>query len=108
MLARLEAANGVPVTVMASVGGAQPDRQEVTVKGRDRSYRITDFYELSASDGGAFAPALEPAADPRGESLQRQLDQLDKCLRGQPHLLATPAEALSVQEKVETMLAGKG
>ena len=78
------------------------------MKGARRSYRITDFYELTASEGGAFTPAQEPAADPRVESLQRQLTELDNCLRGEPHLLATPQEALSVQEKIEAMLVGQG
>ena len=44
MLARLENAEGRPVSIMASVGGAQPDRQELTIKGAMASRRITDFY----------------------------------------------------------------
>ncbi|MCA1241485.1 Gfo/Idh/MocA family oxidoreductase [Stappia stellulata] len=107
MQARLEAAAGVPVTVMASVGGAQPDRQEVTVKGARASYRISEFSILTRSDGGPFAP-LEPApSDTRAASLKAQLDALALCLKGQPHPLATPQEALSVQRLIEAMLVGK-
>jgi predicted dehydrogenase len=108
ILARLEASDGTPVTIMGSVGGAQPDRQEVTVKGVQRSYRFRDFYELRSSEGGDFVTAIEFPTDPRVDSLQRQLTELDKCVRGQPHILATVREALSVQETIEDMLVGKG
>jgi predicted dehydrogenase len=106
ILARLEAADGAPVSILGSVGGAQPDRQEVTIKGALQSHRVSDFYRHAVSDGGPFVASHPDPADPRAVSLGRQLDELDKCLRGEPHLLATPAEALSVQEKVEGMLSG--
>jgi hypothetical protein len=104
--ARLENAAGIPVSVFGSVGGAQPDRQEVTVKGPERSYRFLEFYQLWASSGGEFREILPRPADPRADTLQRQLDELDKCLRGEAHVLATLRDALSVQEKVEGLLAG--
>jgi len=103
--ARLENADGVAVSVFGTVGGVQPDRQEMTIKGTARSYRVAEFHLLSASDGGPFEPAGQPPADPRAVSLRAQLDELDKAIRGQPHRLATPAEALHVQELVEAMLA---
>jgi predicted dehydrogenase len=106
ILARLEAADGAPVSILGAVGGAQPDRQEVTIKGSLQSHRVSDFHRHAISDGGPFIATRPEPADPRAESLARQLDELEKCLRGAPHLLATPAEALSVQEKVEGMLAG--
>lgn len=105
MAARLENAQGVPVSVFASVGGQQPDRQEMTIKGAARSYRVAEFYLLSVSDGGPFEPVGAPPADPRAVSLKAQLDELDKAVRGEGHKLATPAEALAVQELVEAMLA---
>jgi predicted dehydrogenase len=108
ILARLEAADGAPVSILGAVGGAQPDRQEVTIKGALQSHRITDFYRHAISDGGPFAPTRPEPEDPRAESLGAQLDALAKCIRGEAHVLATPAEALSVQEKVEGMLAGYG
>jgi len=106
ILARLEAAGGAPVSILGAVGGAQPDRQELTVKGSLQSHRITDFHIHAVSDGGPFKATRPEPADRRAESLRRQLDELEKCLRGEPHRLATVAEALSVQEKVEAMLAG--
>jgi hypothetical protein len=54
LLARLETTDARPVTIMASVGGAQPDRQELTIKGTSASRRITDFYVDALSDGGPF------------------------------------------------------
>ncbi len=105
VLARLENADGVPVTILGSVGGAQPDRQEVTVKGSERSYRISEFYQLWSSEGEDFKEVLQRPADPRRDSLQRQLNELDNCLNGDSHVLATPQEALSVQEKIEGILA---
>lgn len=106
MLARLEAADGRPVSVFGSVGGARPDRQEVTVLGERRSYRLFDFYELEASDGGAWTSARTPDGDPRAEALHCQLDELARCVAGKPHALATLAEAFAVQEAVEAMLKG--
>lgn len=107
MLARLEAADGRPVTIMASVGGAQPDRQELTIKGSAASRRITDFYVDAISYGAEFTELGERPADPRAASLKAQLDDLLLCIDGQPNRLATPEEALRVQRLVEQMLVGK-
>ena len=94
--------------MLGSVGGAQPDRQEVTVKGSKASFRFTEFYQLWKSSGGEWQAAYDFPADPRRDSLQRQLGELDRCARGEPHRLASPEEALRVQVLVEGMLAGKG
>ena len=106
LLARLETPDGLPVSVFGSVGGRQPDRQEVTVKGSRRSYRIADFYHLQVSDGGAFAEARSPKGDAREEALNAQLSQLALCAAGQPHALATVAEAFAVQTWIEALLDG--
>ncbi len=107
MLARLETAEGTPVTVMASVGGAQPDRQELTVKGSAKSWRVSDFYAEAHSEGGPFVALERNLGDPRTASLKAQLDDLLLLMAGQPNRLATPAEALRVQKLVEAMLTGK-
>ncbi len=108
ILARLETADGRPVSVIGTVGGVQPDRQEVTVKATTTSFRFTEFYPLWRAVCGEWTAAYEFPADPRRSSLQRQLDELDKCVRGETHLLATPEEALRVQVLIEGMLAGQG
>ncbi len=107
MAARLVNADGLPVTVMASVGGAQPDRQELTIKGAAASRRISEFYRNAGSDGGAFTPLHADYDDPRAVSLGAQLDDLALMMQGRPHRLATLQEALRVQILVESMLAGK-
>ncbi|MDU8926174.1 Gfo/Idh/MocA family oxidoreductase [Alisedimentitalea sp. MJ-SS2] len=106
MQARLETSDGRPVTIMASVGGAQPDRQELTIKGSRASRRITDFYVDAMSDGGEFTEVRERPEDPRAASLKAQLDDLRLCIEGKPNRLATPEEALRIQKLVEAMLAG--
>ena len=107
LLARLENEQGLPVSVMASVGGAQPDRQEVTVKGSKASHRIADFYAVSTSDGGAFERVTPEGIDPRSTSLRAQLDDLEAMIAGRPHRLATLEEALRVQRLIEAMLVGQ-
>ena len=108
MLARLTTADGRPVTVMATTGGVQPDRQEVTVRGSRMNYQFREFSQLWRSDGSAWQEALDwTQEDPRTSALQRQLNEVDLWLKGQPHKLATVQEALAVQEHVEGMLLGR-
>jgi predicted dehydrogenase len=106
LLARLETADGRPVTILATTGGCQPDRQEVTVRGSRLNHQFREFYQLWRSDGGPWVEAVDwsTGEDPRRSALQRQLTQADLWLQGRPHLLATAEEALAVQELVEAML----
>jgi len=108
LLARLETVDGKPVSIMASIGGAQPDRQELIIKGSKVSRWITDFYVDSASDGGAFVEVADKSEYPRAVSLKAQLDDLLLCLDGKPNRLATLQEALHVQKLIEVMLTAKG
>ena len=108
LLARLENAQGVPVHIMASVGGAQADRQELTIKGSKSSRRVADFYRDLKSEGGPFEEVTQPDNDARSTGLQAQLDDLDLLLSGKPNRLATVPEALRVQALVESMLKGSG
>lgn len=103
--ARLVNQAGLPVSVLGSVGGAQPDRQEVTVKGTRTSRRISDFYRDAVSTGDAFTPVRADPADPRAASLKAQLDDLVLLMAGQPNRLATVQEAFRVQCLVEAILA---
>ena len=107
ILARLENRDGCPVTVMASIGGVQPDRQELTVKGSSISRQVSEFFRDAASNGGNFEPVGEEPDDPRRVGLKAQLDDLVLCLKGHPHRLASLEEALRVQRLVEKMLIGK-
>lgn len=107
LAARLTNDDGVNLNVFAAVGGAQPDRQEVFVKGEILSFSVRQFSELWVSDGGDFRQTVDPGDNARIDGLHAQLDGFRHLIDGQPHLLATPQEALSVQEKIEGMLAGK-
>lgn len=107
LLARLETRDGRPVNIMVSVGGAQPDRQELTIKGSRNSRRVSDFYVDAVSDGGPFIEIGERPQDPRATSLKAQLDDLLLCIDRQPNRLATLQEALRVQILVEQMLSDK-
>jgi predicted dehydrogenase len=106
MLARLEAADGRPVTVMATTGGRQPDRQEVTVRGTRCNHQFREFSQLWRSDGGLWTEVIDwsTGEDPRRSALQRQLTEVGRWLEGRPHKLATAEDALAVQELVEAML----
>jgi predicted dehydrogenase len=108
LLARLEAKDGRPVTVMATTGGKRPDRQEVTVRGDKMSYQFREFHQLWRSDGGPWVEAIDwsGAQDPRRDGLRRQLDEVQRWLRGESHKLATAEESFAVQQLVEAMLKG--
>lgn len=106
LLARLETGAGVPVSILASTGGAQEDRQEFTVKGSKASHRVTNFSDEAVSTGGAFVAVPSAAGEPRAVALRAQLDDMLLCVAGKPHRLATPQEALEVQRLVEQMLRG--
>ena len=106
ILARLVSADGVPVSVLGSVGGVQPDRQEVTVTGTEASYRLAEFYALTRSTGGDWELPYSLDGDPRRDSLQRQLTSLSGAMKGEETPLATPRDALNVQLLIEGMLSG--
>jgi len=108
VLARLVSEKKQEVSILATVGGAQPDRQEVTVKGTKTSRRVTNFHRDSISDGGDFTSLREPPEDPRGTSLKAQLDDLSLHLASKPNRLATMEEAFRVQTLVEGILGETG
>jgi predicted dehydrogenase len=105
VLARLESETGQAVSILATIGGAQPDRQEFTVKGTKSSRRVTDFHKDAISDGDDFIAAREPPKDPRAISLKAQLDDLSLHLAAKPNRLATMKEAFRIQTLVENILA---
>ena len=105
VLARLESETGQPVSILATVGGAQPDRQEFTVKGTKSSRRITEFHKDAITDGGNFVALREPPKDPRAISLKAQLDDLLLHLAAKPNRLATMEEAFRIQTLIESILS---
>ncbi|MCJ2133087.1 Gfo/Idh/MocA family oxidoreductase [Methylobacterium sp. J-026] len=102
-------AGAVPVTLTGRVGGTEADDHNTwTLEGDAGAVRLRDWAiaERRAPDG-RFAP--EPDAIPNARlrpiTLRRQLAGVVRMARGEPHALATFAEALDVQEAVETILA---
>ncbi|MEM8743898.1 MAG: Gfo/Idh/MocA family oxidoreductase [Pseudomonadota bacterium] len=104
LLAQLRCGD-VPVSIAASVGSTGPDLVEYTVWGSRRSYRIFDWNQLFSTDGGPWERGLAHITDPREEGYRRMLDNFQAQLDGRPHTMASFAQALSVQELIEAMLA---
>ncbi len=104
VFARLETQDGKCVNILASVGGVQPDRQEMTIRGSKASRRVSEFYKDFQSDGGEFLPLRDEPKDPRAISLKSQLDALYCNFQGTPNNLATIDEALRVQILIEKIL----
>jgi hypothetical protein len=104
-LAKLETKNGLPVNILASVGGVQPDRQEFTIKGSKQSRKIEEFHKDSLSTGNQFFPLRDEEQDPRAVSLKSQLDALFLKINNKPNSLATIDEAFRVQKLVEEILS---
>ena len=104
VLARLETKDGKCVNILASVGGVQPDRQEMTIRGTKTSRRVSEFYKDFESDGGEFLPLREEPKDPRAVSLKAQLDHLFLNYKGMPNQLASLDEAYRVQTLIEAIL----
>ncbi len=107
VLARLETKDGKCVNILASVGGVQPDRQEMTIRGSKTSRRVSEFYKDFESDGGEFLPLREEPKDPRAVSLKAQLDHLFLNYKGMPNQLASLDEAYRVQTLIEAILEKK-
>ena len=76
----METAEGQPVSIIASVGGAQPDHQELTIKGTIKSRRISEFYIYAEPYGGEFLDVSEIPQDHQAVSLKAQLDSLLLCI----------------------------
>ena len=107
VLARLETKDGKCVNILASVGGVQPDRQEMTIRGSKTSRRVSEFYKDFESDGGEFLSLRDEPKDPRAVSLKAQLDHLFLNYKGMPNQLASLDEAYRVQTLIEAILEKK-
>ncbi|TNC15316.1 Gfo/Idh/MocA family oxidoreductase [Methylobacterium terricola] len=102
-------AGEVPVQLRGRVGEtALDDHNTWTLEGEAGAVRLRDWAiaERRQPDG-SFAPAPDAMPNERARpiALRRQLDGVARMTRGEPHHLATLAEALEVQEIVEAILA---
>lgn len=107
--ARLEA-GGLPGRITGSVGStAADDHNTWTIRGV-ANLRLRDWSiaERQRPDGSwAADPDALPNERMRPLVLRRQLEQVARMTRGEPHHLATVGEAFEVQQVVEAILAGR-
>jgi predicted dehydrogenase len=102
-------AGDVPVRLAGSVGETdQADHNLWTLTGSDGAIRLRDWStaeRLTPSGAWVGDPDAPSHEDARPMILQGQVRKLADMVRGEPHNLATVAEALEVQTIVERILA---
>ncbi|MBL4786612.1 MAG: Gfo/Idh/MocA family oxidoreductase [Cohaesibacteraceae bacterium] len=96
----------IPVSLTATSGGIGPDVVQFTVWGTKTSYRINMWVDLFRADGETWQPVHPDIDDAREVSYLRGLDNLLAWYKDEPHSIASFADALSVQEAVESILSG--
>jgi len=81
------------------------DEIEFTVRGTERSFRLSNWYQLTtAADDGPWEPVLTDEQSSGAAAYAAQLGDLAALIEGGPHRLATFAEGLAVQRLVEDLL----
>lgn len=100
-------AGGVPVTIDARVGGSLPDFNRMTMFASKGAIELHDWFGLRRRrDGGDWIAEGTPQGN-RQIGQSAQLDQLAEMIDGRAHTLPGFAEALAVQETIETILKGR-
>ena len=103
-------AGDLPVGLAGAVGEATKDDHNIwMLEGDNGAVRLCDWSiaQRRMADGTwQQAPDALPQEQARPLALRRQLEGVAKLARGEPHHLATLADALNVQEVVEGILAG--
>jgi predicted dehydrogenase len=103
-------AGDLPVALTGTVGQTAKDDHNIWMLEGDRgAVRLCDWSiaERRLADGTwKQAPDAMPNERARPLALKRQLEGVARLAHGEPHHLATLAEALDVQEIVEGILAG--
>jgi predicted dehydrogenase len=99
-------AGDLPVHVTGRAGVSAPETYSWTLWGTERSYRLLDWSELYASEGGGPWTAVPAPQEERGGS---RLTAFAQALRGEPHApLADFASAQRVLEAVESFHLPQG
>ncbi|WP_417428656.1 Gfo/Idh/MocA family protein [Kiloniella sp.] len=101
------ACDNVPVSFHASAGGVGPDVVEFTVWAEKKSYRLTMWDQLYSTTGDEWKRELSEIDDARQHGYMRGLDNLVAWKEDRQYSMASFADALSVQEKVEAILSGE-
>jgi hypothetical protein len=103
--ARLEA-SGLPVSVQARVGGDRPDHNRMAWRGSGGEIELRDWFGVWHRRPGQPWRSLGEPADLRASGQADQMTQWVALIEGRPHGLPGFAEALAVQETIESLLAG--
>lgn len=102
-------AGGAPVALRGAVGSTEKEEENLwLLEGTAGSIRLRDWStaeRLEAGGSWSIAPDALPHAEARPLILRGQLSKLAAMTAGGAHDLATPAEALAVQEAAEAILA---
>ena len=104
-------AGALPLTLAGAVGTTTADdSNSFTVTGSAGAIRLRDWAIAERHDGSGWQPdpAALPQAEARPLTLRRQLEAVGRMTRGEPHPLATVAEAYEVQTTVEAILRRDG
>lgn len=106
--ARLQVA-GVPVSVSGRVdaGLQKPDFNRMLWQGRDGAIELREWFALSRRQPGGEWAAVGDATSMRAAGQAAQLEQWVHMIEGRAHGLPGYAEALAVQQTIETLLAGR-
>jgi predicted dehydrogenase len=103
-------AGALPVALTGAVGETTKDDHNIwMLEGDKGAVRLCDWSiaQRRMPDGTwQQAPDALPQEQARPLALKRQLEGVVKLTRGEPHHLATLADALNVQETVERILGG--
>ncbi|MEJ6006465.1 Gfo/Idh/MocA family oxidoreductase [Paucibacter sp. AS339] len=102
-------ASGVPVHISGRVGGEQADLNRMLWRAEAGQTELQEWFgRIECRDAAGLPKPLDSAAAELRLSGQReQLDQWVALIEGRPHGLPGYAEALAVQETVETLLQGQ-
>ncbi len=84
--------HGIKVRVSGGIGGCSLDQNEWTLNGTKQSIRYADWNNVSLGNQAGWHQLDIPAVS----SVKSQLSEVEKMIKGQPHKLASFAEALSV------------
>ena len=96
---------GVPIRLIGTSDAAGADEVEFTVRGSERSFRLTNWYQLtSAASDAPWEPVLSDDAVAPPAAYAAQLGQVAALTAGGDNMLATFAEAFAVQELIESLL----
>lgn len=100
--------SGIQLRIVGSSDSGGADEVEFIVWGSERSFRISNWYQLTATEPDGSWVDVEAAGAAGGPAAYAaQLGQVANLCAGDDHRLATFAEALRVQVLVEAMVASE-